>query len=142
MIGRGKTDPTCTLEELYWLVLLTGHVLADAGEGETPLVPEALQIHFSNIVEAALHPVVVLSVRISLTKDAHANDYIKDSIISFAEQSLDQEMRAAFFSPRVMETAPFMPQSVFFCQQPEKGEMKSTEFLGGGNSLERDGAKG
>ncbi|XP_058101583.1 uncharacterized protein LOC131245863 isoform X3 [Magnolia sinica] len=85
--GRGKADPTRTLEELYWLLLLTGHVLADAGEGETPLVPESLQVQFSDVVEAAQHPVVVLS----------------GSIISFAEQSLDQEMRASFFSPRVME---------------------------------------
>lgn len=36
--GRGTTDPTCILEELYWLLLITGHVLADAGKGETPLV--------------------------------------------------------------------------------------------------------
>lgn len=31
-------DPTETLEELYSLLLITGHVLADEGEGETPLV--------------------------------------------------------------------------------------------------------
>lgn len=36
--GRGTTDPTRILEELYWLLLITGHVLADAGKGETPLV--------------------------------------------------------------------------------------------------------
>ncbi|KAK2968305.1 hypothetical protein RJ640_016237 [Escallonia rubra] len=35
--GRGKSDPTETLEELYSLLLITGHVLADEGLGETPL---------------------------------------------------------------------------------------------------------
>lgn len=29
---------TETLEELYSLLLITGHVIADEGEGETPLV--------------------------------------------------------------------------------------------------------
>ncbi|KAJ4968652.1 hypothetical protein NE237_015353 [Protea cynaroides] len=85
--GRGTSDPTCTLEELYSLLLITGHVLADDGEGETPLVPEALQAHFVDILEAKQHPVVVLSC----------------SIIKFAEQSLDPETRAAYFSPRLME---------------------------------------
>ncbi|XP_042518028.1 exportin-4 isoform X7 [Macadamia integrifolia] len=85
--GRGTSDPTCTLEELYSLLLITGHILADEGEGETPLVPEALQAHFVDIVEAKQHPVVVLSC----------------SILKFAEQSLDTEIRAAFFSPRLME---------------------------------------
>lgn len=36
--GRGTKDPTETLEELYSLLLLTGHILADEGEGEIPLV--------------------------------------------------------------------------------------------------------
>lgn len=31
-------DPTETLEELYSLLLISGHVLADEGQGETPLV--------------------------------------------------------------------------------------------------------
>lgn len=26
------------LEELHWLLLMSGHVLADSGDGETPLV--------------------------------------------------------------------------------------------------------
>ncbi|KAF8392178.1 hypothetical protein HHK36_022520 [Tetracentron sinense] len=85
--GRGTTNPTGTLEELYSLLLITGHVLADEGEGETPLIPEALQAHFVDIVEAEKHPVVVLSC----------------SIIRFAEQSIDPEMRASIFSPRLME---------------------------------------
>ncbi|KAF9605670.1 hypothetical protein IFM89_018013 [Coptis chinensis] len=85
--GRGTSDPTCTLEELYSLLLITGHVLADAGEGETPLVPEALLTHFVGIVEAEQHPVIVLS----------------SSIIRFAEKCLDPDLRASFFSPRLME---------------------------------------
>ncbi|KAG4135728.1 hypothetical protein ERO13_D08G234300v2 [Gossypium hirsutum] len=85
--GRGIIDPTETLEELYSLLLITGHVLADEGEGETPLVPTAIQTNFVDIVEAEKHPVVVLS----------------GSIIRFAEQSMDPEVRAAIFSPRLME---------------------------------------
>lgn len=85
--GRGIVDPTPTLEELYSLLLITGHVLADEGEGETPLVPNTIQTHFLDTVEADKHPVVVLSI----------------SIINFAQQSLDPEMRASVFSPRLME---------------------------------------
>lgn len=85
--GKGITDPTETLEELYSLLLITGHVLADEGEGETPSVPMAIQTHFVDIVETHKHPVVVLS----------------STIIRFAEQSLDQEMRTSVFSPRLME---------------------------------------
>ncbi|CAN6479474.1 unnamed protein product [Victoria cruziana] len=85
--GLGRTDPTRTLEEIYWLLLMSGHVLADAGEGETPLVPEALQVQFSDVVNAAQHPAVLLS----------------SSILRFAERCLDPDMRASFFSPRVME---------------------------------------
>ncbi|KAG6737412.1 hypothetical protein POTOM_058932 [Populus tomentosa] len=85
--GRGIVDPTPTLEELYSLLLITGHVLADEGEGETPLVPNTIQTHFLDTVEADKHPVVVLSI----------------SIINFSQQSLDPEMRASVFSPRLME---------------------------------------
>lgn len=85
--GRGIMDPTETLEELYSLLLITGHVLADEGDGETPLVPTAIQTHFADIVEAENHPVVILS----------------GSIIRFAEQSMDHEMRVTVFSPRLME---------------------------------------
>lgn len=31
-------DPVSILEELHWLLLMSGHVLADSGDGETPLV--------------------------------------------------------------------------------------------------------
>ncbi|XP_026401021.1 exportin-4-like [Papaver somniferum] len=85
--GRGTTDPTATLEELYSLLLIAGHVLADSGEGETLLVPDALQTCFMDVRETEHHPVVVLS----------------GSIIKFSQLSLDPELRAAFFSPRLME---------------------------------------
>ncbi|KAL3520991.1 hypothetical protein ACH5RR_019140 [Cinchona calisaya] len=85
--GRGISDPTETLEELYSLLLITGHVLADEGQGETPLVPMAVQTQFMDVVESEKHPVVILS----------------GSIIRFSEQSLDAEMRTSFFSPRIME---------------------------------------
>ncbi|XP_059282378.1 uncharacterized protein LOC132036141 isoform X2 [Lycium ferocissimum] len=85
--GRGFSDPTQTLEELYSLLLITGHVLADEGQGETPLVPDAIQSQFMDVMETDKHPVVILC----------------GSIIKFAEQSLNSEMRASFFSPRLME---------------------------------------
>ncbi|KAM3305993.1 exportin-4 isoform X1 [Capsicum chacoense] len=85
--GRGFTDPTQTLEELYSLLLITGHVLADEGRGETPLVPDAIHSQFMDVMEMDKHPVVIIC----------------GSIIKFAEQSLNPEMRASFFSPRLME---------------------------------------
>ncbi|KAJ3682348.1 hypothetical protein LUZ60_014921 [Juncus effusus] len=85
--GLCKNDPTKTLEELYWLLLITGHVLTDSGEGETLLIPEALQAAFSDVNESAQHPVVLLSW----------------SVINFSRQCLDPEMRSAYFSPRLME---------------------------------------
>lgn len=84
---KGISDPTETLEELYSLLLITGHVLADEGEGETPLVPKAIQTHFVDSLKMDEHPVVLLS----------------RSILKFAEQSLDSEMRSSVFSPRLME---------------------------------------
>ncbi|GAB4836093.1 hypothetical protein Ancab_001010 [Ancistrocladus abbreviatus] len=85
--GRGIANPTETLEELYSLFLICGHVLADEGEGEVPLVPESIQTHFVDITEASKHPVVVLSCE----------------ILQFAEKSIDPEIRASIFSPRLME---------------------------------------
>ncbi|XP_074292806.1 uncharacterized protein LOC141619685 isoform X2 [Silene latifolia] len=84
---RGKSDPTSILEELYSLLLITGHVLAEEGEGELPLVPEAIQMHFASSTDGDKHPVVVLS----------------SSILHFAEQSGDPEIRVSTFSPRLME---------------------------------------
>ncbi|XP_066370501.1 uncharacterized protein [Miscanthus floridulus] len=85
---NGESDPTQTLEELYWLLLVTSHVLTDSGEGETLLIPEALQAGFPNVIEATQHPVVTLSW----------------SIINFSRQCLDPGIRAKYFSPRLMET--------------------------------------
>ncbi|KAK2419303.1 exportin-4 protein [Trifolium repens] len=87
--GRGVIDLTETMEELYSLLLIIGHVIADEGEGEMPLVPNAIQTQFVvNSVEADKHPVILLS----------------SSIIKFAEQCLNPEMRASVFSPRLMES--------------------------------------
>ncbi|XP_029124610.1 exportin-4 [Cajanus cajan] len=87
--GRGIIDLTETLEELYSLLLIIGHVIADEGEGEIPLVPNTIQTQFVvNAVEADKHPVILLS----------------SSIIKFAEQCLSPEMRASVFSARLMES--------------------------------------
>ncbi|XP_042439551.1 exportin-4-like isoform X2 [Zingiber officinale] len=80
-------DPTQTLEELYWLLLITGHVLTDSGDGETVMIPEAIQDGFADVSDESQHPVVVFSW----------------SILSFARQSLDSKMRTMYFSPRLME---------------------------------------
>lgn len=84
---RGVSDPTAVLEEVFSLLLIAGHVLADEGEGELPLVPEAIQTHFLDVREGDKHPVVVLS----------------STILRFAEQSIDPAIRASTFSPRLME---------------------------------------
>lgn len=34
------------MEELYWLLLITGHVLTDSGDGETVLVIASKQLKF------------------------------------------------------------------------------------------------
>ncbi|KAL1350471.1 hypothetical protein HN51_014532 [Arachis hypogaea] len=87
--GRGIVDLTETMEELYSLLLIIGHVIADEGEGEIPLVPNAIQTQFVvNAMEADKHPVIVLS----------------SSIIKFAEQCQNPEMRSSVFSPRLMES--------------------------------------
>ncbi|GER48788.1 exportin-4 [Striga asiatica] len=86
-VGRSIRDPTETLEELYSLLLIAGHVLADEGQGETPLVPKQIESYYTDIMEVDKHPVGILC----------------GSIIRFAEQSLDPEMRNLVFSPRLME---------------------------------------
>ncbi|XP_057439544.1 uncharacterized protein LOC130731317 isoform X2 [Lotus japonicus] len=87
--GRGIMDLTETMEELYSLLLIIGHVIADEGEGETPLVPNAIQTQVVvDSVEEDKHPVILLS----------------SSILKFAEQCLNPEMRASIFSPRLMES--------------------------------------
>ncbi|XP_048236240.1 exportin-4 isoform X1 [Ricinus communis] len=105
--GRGIIDPTPTLEELYSLLLITGHVLADEGEGETPLVPHTIQTHFVDTVEADKHPTVVLSrslgSRTCYGTKGRIKPFTSGLIIKFAEQSLDPEMRTSVFSPRLME---------------------------------------
>ncbi|XP_011091499.1 exportin-4 isoform X1 [Sesamum indicum] len=109
--GRGTSDPTETLEELYSLLLITGHVLADEGQGETPLVPKEIESHYSNVTEVDKHPVIVLS----------------GSIIRFAEESLDPELRRYFFSPRLMEAVVWFLarwSSTYLMPPGESGENK------------------
>ncbi|KVH96682.1 Armadillo-type fold [Cynara cardunculus var. scolymus] len=145
--GSAINDPTTTMEELYSLLLITGHVLADEGEGETPLIPMAIETRFSEYVETDKHPVVILSC-LSLAPLLHSlspstvvmkeeSEKVKGvtrlelsvlrlpylyclltvasmSIIKFAEQSLDPNMRAAFFSPRLMEFFGFVLQAIMW----------------------------
>ncbi|KAL3681977.1 hypothetical protein R1sor_024933 [Riccia sorocarpa] len=82
----GRVDPTAVLEELHWLVLMSGHVLADSGDGETPLVPESLSALIPGNADPVNHPAVLLS----------------QASIDLARQSLDTSLRGVF-SPRLME---------------------------------------
>ncbi|KAH9315354.1 hypothetical protein KI387_023981, partial [Taxus chinensis] len=85
--SRGvRSDRTCILEELHWLLLISGHVLADSDDGETPLVPETIQAQLSDI-DPENHPVLVLS----------------RSIIDLATHSLESNLREEIFSARLME---------------------------------------
>ena len=38
-VRTAGADPSVALEQLCWLASMCGHVLADLGDGETPLVP-------------------------------------------------------------------------------------------------------
>lgn len=114
---RGANDPTETLEELYSLLLITGHVLADGGEGEVPLVPKTIQAHFTDIVDVEKHPVIILSC----------------SILRFVEQSLDPEMRASIFSPRLMEAVIW-----FMARWSHTYLMPLEESKGNRNTLDSD----
>eukprot|EP00249_Psilotum_nudum_P010588 c22631_g1_i2 orf=152-3370(+) len=83
----GRSDPTPILEELHWLLLMSGHVLADPGDGETPVVPESILAQISFTENPSNHPAVLLS----------------HSAITLAQQSLDGGLRAEIFSSRLME---------------------------------------
>ncbi|BBN15665.1 exportin-4 [Marchantia polymorpha subsp. ruderalis] len=82
----GRVDPTSVLEELHWLLLMSGHVLADSGDGETPLVPESLSALSPGTADPVNHPAVLLS----------------QASIDLARQSLETSIREVF-SPRLME---------------------------------------
>jgi hypothetical protein len=56
----GRGDPTSVKEELHWLLLMSGHVLADSGDGETPLVPESISALNVSSADPANHPAVLL----------------------------------------------------------------------------------
>lgn len=122
--GRGMNDPTETLEELYSLLLIAGHVLADEGQGETPLVPKKIESHSTNIVEVDKNPVITLC----------------STIIRFAELSLDPEMRASFYSPRLMEAvvwflARWMPTYLMIPEETGEKHIKNAlrSFYGENN---------
>ncbi|XWS57760.1 hypothetical protein CRYUN_Cryun09bG0200800 [Craigia yunnanensis] len=80
--GWGIIDPTETLEELYSLLLITGHVLADEGDGETPLY---------------------INYFCQIDCPCRIAQHLWSLIIRFAEQSMDPEVRATVFSPQLME---------------------------------------
>eukprot|EP00250_Pteridium_aquilinum_P028115 c36611_g1_i1 orf=157-3681(+) len=79
--------PTSVLEELHWILLMSGHVLADPGDGETPMIPEALLVQFPAHVDVESYPAVLLS----------------RSAIMLTQRSLDAVFRSEIFSSRLME---------------------------------------
>jgi len=66
---------------------MSGHVLADSGDGETPLVPESISALNVSSADPANHPAVLLC----------------HSVVNLARQSLDTNIRTEIFSPRLME---------------------------------------
>ncbi|KAL1917900.1 uncharacterized protein VTP21DRAFT_3734 [Calcarisporiella thermophila] len=79
-------------EHIHWLILIAGHVLADAGEGEKPLVPETLMelsARMSNIDPSqdlvVQIPKLILHLLDAVTLDAN-------------------KIEAAYCSPQVSET--------------------------------------
>ncbi|CAD7696668.1 unnamed protein product [Ostreobium quekettii] len=82
-------DPSATLEELVWLLSTSACVLADAGEGETPLVPQAISEALQGQQAwGGGDPVEGLS----------------NAILGVVSLCLDSTTRAAI-SPRLMEVA-------------------------------------
>ncbi|KAG0179452.1 Exportin-4 [Apophysomyces sp. BC1034] len=45
-VDAGRTDQTLILlhEQLHWITLITAHILADAGKGEQPMIPDSLML--------------------------------------------------------------------------------------------------
>ena len=80
-------DPSELLEELWWLIRLIAHVLADDGDGETPIPPDSL-------------------AAASAATAAGAPDCVSElakSLIDFGCLALDSNARGAL-SPRLLET--------------------------------------
>jgi hypothetical protein len=85
---QGGGDPTETWEELYWLLLLMGHVMADGGDGEVPQVPQSL---------------LELSVSYATDVDRDPVTGLSRAVLEFACISLSAEGRKSLLSPRLME---------------------------------------
>lgn len=81
-------DPSELLEELWWLTRLVAHVLADDGDGETPIPPDSLA------EAAAAAPAGMPDCVSELAK----------ALIDFGCLALDPSARGAL-SPRLLETA-------------------------------------
>lgn len=80
-------DPSELLEELWWLTRLIAHVLADDGEGETPIPPDSIA------AVAAMTPAGTPDCASELAK----------ALIDFGCLALDANTRMAL-SPRLFET--------------------------------------
>lgn len=82
------SDPSLVLEELCWLLRCAAHTLADAGEGETPMVPIQLVEMVEKQGEGQPCPIHDLST----------------ALITVTSTCLDPAARAVL-SPRVLEIA-------------------------------------
>ena len=80
-------DPSELLEELWWLTRLAAHVLADDGDGETPIPPDSLAAASAATAPGAPNCVVELA----------------RALIDFGCLALDANARGAL-SPRLLET--------------------------------------
>lgn len=80
-------DPSELLEELWWLTRLIAHVLADDGDGETPIPPDSLAAASAATAAGASDCVVELA----------------RALLDFGCLALDANARGAL-SPRLLET--------------------------------------
>lgn len=87
-LAQAGSDLTETMEELYWLLLAMGHVMADGGEGENPEVP---------------HSLLELSIGYATDVDRDPVTALSRAVLDFACVGLSAEGRHSLLSPRLME---------------------------------------
>ncbi|KAI9273596.1 armadillo-type protein [Sporodiniella umbellata] len=89
-IGQNVQDVFLTHEQIHWIILITAHILADAGIGEQPMIPES---------------VMRLSASKSLDQDVtvHLSEAFID-LFRFMSSFGSNTVEASNCSPRVAET--------------------------------------
>lgn len=103
--GSGQ-DPSELLEQLYWLVRMSAHALADSGVGEIPLPPEAVLLAVSDnsliVPGAAVPPDEKQKAAAAAAAGAAAVERLSRSLLELTAVCL-QQAAAAVVSSRLME---------------------------------------